>query len=443
MKWLSTIFAASKTEKLNYEQTLQFLYDQLPMFSRVGVIPHKLDLSKTLALAEAFQNPHHQLSCIHVAGTNGKGSVSHMLAAIYQTAGYKTGLYTSPHYRDLRERIKLNGALVPKDFVVKFVEQYRSMNLTIRPSFFELAVVMSLEYFRKEKVDVAIIETGLGGRLDSTNIITPLLSVITNISFDHQAQLGNTLEAIAGEKAGIIKPNIPVVIGESQNETTPVFIKKAKEMEAEISFADQNFEVTSLGSPTGLSTTYKVVKAVGFHLTTLTTDLMGSYQKWNIQTVLQAVSLMQNRLPVSQIDLESALQNVKNISNLIGRWDIKRLNPTVIMDSAHNEAGMRFAIAQLQKIPTHTLRIVFGVVKDKDPQEVLKLLPKEAVYYFAKADIPRGLPAEELQLKAHAHDLQGNVYPSVKAAYEAALEQAQPNDVIFVGGSIFVVAEII
>lgn len=443
MRWLSTIFAASKSEKLNYEQTLQFLYDQLPMFSRVGVIPHKYDLSKTLALAEAFQNPHHRLPCIHVAGTNGKGSVSHMLAAIYQTAGYKTGLYTSPHYRDLRERIKLNGALVPKDFVVEFVEQYRAMNLTIQPSFFELAVVMSLEYFKREKVDVAIIETGLGGRLDSTNIITPMLSVITNISFDHQAQLGNTLEAIAGEKAGIIKPHIPVVIGESHKETAPVFIKKAKEMEAEISFADQDFEVRPLPTQDGLSTVYEVLKPANFKWPTLTTDLMGSYQKWNIQTVLQAVSVLQPLLPVSQEDLSSALHNVKEISKLIGRWEIKRLNPTVIMDSAHNEAGIRFAVAQLQKIPARTLRIVFGVVKDKDPKEVLKLLPKKAVYYFAKADIPRGMPPEELQLLANSHDLKGNIFPSVKAAYEAALDQAQPEDVIFVGGSIFVVAEII
>lgn len=443
MRWLSTIFAASKSEKLNYEQTLQFLYDQLPMFSRVGVIPHKYDLSKTLALAEAFQNPHHNLPCIHIAGTNGKGSVSHMLAAIYQTAGYKTGLYTSPHYRDLRERIKLNGAMVPKDFVVEFVEQYRSMNLAIQPSFFELAVVMSLEYFRREKVDVAIIETGLGGRLDSTNIITPLLSVITNISFDHQAQLGNTLKAIAGEKAGIIKPHIPVVIGESHKETTPIFINKAKEMEAEISFADQIFQVTHLPTTNGQSTVYQIDKPADYQSITLTTDLMGSYQKWNIQTVLQAVYVMQNRLPVAHADLESALQNVKNISKLIGRWDIKSLNPMVIMDSAHNEAGMRFAITQLQKIPSKTLRMVVGVVKDKDPMKVLKLLPKEAVYYFTKADIPRGMPAEELHQKANVCHLQGEVYPSVKAAYEAALEQAQPEDVIFVGGSIFVVAEII
>lgn len=413
------------------------------MFSRVGVIPHKLDLTKTLALAEAFNNPHQQLSCIHVAGTNGKGSVSHMLAAIYQTAGYKTGLYTSPHYRDLRERIKLNGVLVPKDFVIEFVRQYRSMNLTIHPSFFELAVVMSFEYFRSEKVDIAIIETGLGGRLDSTNIITPLLSVITNISFDHQAQLGNTLKAIAGEKAGIIKKGIPVVIGEYHQETAPVFVQKAKDLDSKISFADQNFEVAPIETPNGMSVAYKILKPKNFIAPTLATDLMGSYQKWNIQTVLQAIAVMQNELPVSHEDLKLAFQNVKSISKLIGRWEIKRLNPTVIMDSAHNEAGIRYAMQQLQNISAHTLRIVFGVVKDKDPKEVLKLLPTKAVYYFAKADIPRGMPAEELQLKANAHHLQGMFYPSVKAAYETALEQAQPEDVIFVGGSIFVVAEII
>jgi dihydrofolate synthase/folylpolyglutamate synthase len=443
MRWLSIIFAASKLEKLNYEQTLQFLYDQLPMFSRVGVIPHKLDLSKTLALANAFGNPHHHLSCIHVAGTNGKGSVSHMLAAIYQTAGYQTGLYTSPHYRDVRERIKLNGALVPKDFVVEFVDHYRNLNLDIRPSFFELAVVMSLEYFRREKVDIAIIETGLGGRLDSTNIITPLLSIITNISFDHQAQLGTTLDAIAGEKAGIIKKGVPVVIGEYHSETAPVFIKKASELESKISFANQNFDITPIDHQDGISTVYKILQPEDFSFQTLTTDLMGSYQKWNIQTVLQSIAVMQPHLPVSFEDLKQALQDVKNISKLIGRWDIKRLNPLVIMDSAHNEAGIRFAIDQLQKIPAKKLRIVFGVVKDKDPKEVLQILPKKAWYYFAKADIPRGLPAEELQLKALAHQLQGKVYLSVKAAYEAALEEAQPEDVIFVGGSIFVVAEII
>ena len=443
MRRLSTIFAASKSEKLNYEQTIQFLYDQLPMFSRVGVIPHKLDLSKTLALANAFGNPHHHLPCIHVAGTNGKGSVSHMLAAIYQTAGYQTGLYTSPHYRDLRERIKLNGALVPKDFVVEFVDHYRNLNLDIRPSFFELAVVMSLEYFRREKVDIAIIETGLGGRLDSTNIITPLLSVITNISFDHQAQLGHTLKAIAGEKAGIIKKGVPVVIGEYHFETAPVFIQKAKELESKISFASQNFDITPIDHNDGISTGYKILQPKDFSFPTLTTDLMGSYQKRNIQTVLQSIEVLQPRLPVSFEDLQLALQDVKNISKLIGRWDIKKMNPLVIMDSAHNEAGIRFAMKQLQKIPTKTLRIVFGVVKDKDPKEVLQLLPKEAKYYFAKANIPRGLPAEELQLKAKSHQLQGMAYLSVKAAYEAALEEAQPEDVIFVGGSIFVVAEII
>ena len=443
MRRLSTIFAASKSEKLNYEQTIQFLYDQLPMFSRVGVIPHKLDLSKTLALANAFGNPHHHLPCIHVAGTNGKGSVSHMLAAIYQTAGYQTGLYTSPHYRDLRERIKLNGALVPKDFVVEFVDHYRNLNLDIRPSFFELAVVMSLEYFRREKVDIAIIETGLGGRLDSTNIITPLLSVITNISFDHQAQLGHTLKAIAGEKAGIIKKGVPVVIGEYHSETAPVFIQKAKELESKISFASQNFDITPIDHNDGISTGYKILQPKDFSFPTLTTDLMGSYQKWNIQTVLQSIEVLQPRLPVSFEDLQLALQDVKNISKLIGRWDIKKMNPLVIMDSAHNEAGIRFAMKQLQKTPTKTLRIVFGVVKDKDPKEVLQLLPKEAKYYFAKANIPRGLPAEELQLKAKSHHLRGMAYLSVKAAYEAALEEAQPEDVIFVGGSIFVVAEII
>ena len=443
MRRLSTIFAASKSEKLNYEQTIQFLYDQLPMFSRVGVIPHKLDLSKTLALANAFGNPHHHLPCIHVAGTNGKGSVSHMLAAIYQTAGYQTGLYTSPHYRDLRERIKLNGALVPKDFVVEFVDHYRNLNLDIRPSFFELAVVMSLEYFRREKVDIAIIETGLGGRLDSTNIITPLLSVITNISFDHQAQLGHTLKAIAGEKAGIIKKGVPVVIGEYHSETAPVFIQKAKELESKISFASQNFDITPIDHNDGISTGYKILQPKDFSFSTLTTDLMGSYQKWNIQTVLQSIEVLQPRLPVSFEDLQLALQDVKNISKLIGRWDIKKMNPLVIMDSAHNESGIRFAIDQLQKIQAKKLRIVFGVVKDKDPKEVLQLLPKEAKYYFAKANIPRGLPAEELQLKAKSHHLRGMAYLSVKAAYEAALEEAQPEDVIFVGGSIFVVAEII
>ncbi len=443
MRRLSTIFAASKSEKLNYEQTIQFLYDQLPMFSRVGVIPHKLDLSKTLALANAFGNPHHHLPCIHVAGTNGKGSVSHMLAAIYQTAGYQTGLYTSPHYRDLRERIKLNGALVPKDFVVEFVDHYRNLNLDIRPSFFELAVVMSLEYFRREKVDIAIIETGLGGRLDSTNIITPLLSVITNISFDHQAQLGHTLKAIAGEKAGIIKKGVPVVIGEYHSETAPVFIQKAKELESKISFASQNFDITPIDHNDGISTGYKILQPKDFSFSTLTTDLMGSYQKRNIQTVLQSIEVLQPRLPVSFEDLQLALQDVKNISKLIGRWDIKKMNPLVIMDSAHNESGIRFAIDQLQKIQAKKLRIVFGVVKDKDPKEVLQLLPKEAKYYFAKANIPRGLPAEELQLKAKSHHLRGMAYLSVKAAYEAALEEAQPEDVIFVGGSIFVVAEII
>jgi dihydrofolate synthase/folylpolyglutamate synthase len=405
----------------NYQQTIDWLFAQLPMFQRVGGVAYKKDLSNTILLANHLGNPQNSFKSIHVAGTNGKGSVSHMLASVLQEAGYKVGLYTSPHLRDFRERVKINGNMISEDYVVEFVEKHKAFFESHSLSFFEMTVGLAFDYFSNQKVDIAVIEVGMGGRLDSTNIISPQLSVITNIGMDHTAFLGNTLPEIAAEKGGIIKPEVPVVIGETQTETTPVFKKLAKEKMAEIFFAED------------------------FEFEAFETDLKGNYQKKNLQTALAAVKLLRDRefYQINDSNLKSGLLNVVSNTGLLGRWQLLQENPKVICDTAHNKEGLTYVIGQLSQEKFNKLHIVLGFVADKDVGSILELFPKGAIYYFCKPDIPRALNTEELLAKAKHAGLVGEPFQSVQEAYEASIKSAEKEDLIFIGGSTFVVAEII
>jgi dihydrofolate synthase/folylpolyglutamate synthase len=411
------------------------------MFSRSGAKAYKADLKNTLALCDYLGNPQNNLKTIHIAGTNGKGSVSHILAAILQENGYKTGLYTSPHLKDFRERIKINGGMIAESFLIDFVEKTKVISEQISPSFFELTFVMALEYFSQQKVDVAVIETGLGGRLDSTNVITPLLSVITNISFDHMDILGDTLVKIAYEKAGIIKSNIPVVIGEAIPETKIVFLNKSKETHSEIIFAEEKYEITS-----SKYDKRKLELKVRNKETNITSDyeldLNGHYQEKNLISVLASVDILKQDFLLKEEKIKFALSNAKSLTGLHGRWEVIRENPTVALDVAHNEDGIKQLIHQINNSEFEKLHIVFGMVKDKDIETVLIQLPKNASYYFTKAQNPRALPENELWEKARQHHLDGSAYEHVNEALKAALDQASEKDLIVVCGSVFVVAEV-
>lgn len=427
---------------MNYQQALDYLFTQLPMFSKLGSKAYKADLSNTILLCNKLHNPQLQFPTVHVAGTNGKGSVSHTLAAILQTAGYKTGLYTSPHLKDFRERIKINGVMCSKDFVVQFTNTMNNFIEQHHPSFFEITVAMAFEYFAQEKVDIAIIETGLGGRLDSTNIITPQLSVITNISLDHIQILGETLEQIAYEKAGIIKQNTPVVIGETLPETKNVFEQKANAVNAPIVFAEQENRIINFFYNHELLT-IEIENNFNKQRTKYNLDLTGIYQTKNIITVLSAVhQLQKNGWKINEEHLHQALQNVKKITGLQGRWQLLQTNPTIIADVAHNEAGIKQVLHQLKNISYKHLHIVIGMVKDKDVNKVLDLLPQQATYYFTQAQIPRALPVEELQKLANTKNLMGNNFENVNRAIDAAKNSAQKNDLILVIGSVFLIGEI-
>lgn len=429
---------------MNYQQTLDYLYAHLPMYSRIGTAAYKEDLHNTIALCKALDNPHTKFKSIHIAGTNGKGSTSHMLAAMLQQAGYKTGLYTSPHLKDFRERIKVNGEMIGEDFVTAFVERTKEMSEAIQPSFFELTVAMAFDYFEKEKVDIAVIETGLGGRLDSTNVITPLLSIITNIGYDHMNILGDTLEKIAFEKAGIIKPNVPVVIGEYIDETKPVFINKANKTNSRIYFAQEKYSIANINS-----STYHLqcdVTSIDHAITeNFVLDLNGLYQTKNLRTVLCAEEILSQYGFIIKNDVEKfALANTKKLTGLYGRWDVIAEEPTIVLDVAHNTDGIQQVLNQLKVIDSkfNKLHIVTGMVKDKDIDKVLSLLPKDASYYFTNAHIPRALPAKELQTKALAHNLNGEVFDNVNNAINAAKQHAAKNDLILVCGSVFLVGEV-
>ena len=428
---------------MDYQQTLDYLYAQLPMFTRVGESAYRKDLHNTIALCAVLDNPQHKFKIIHVAGTNGKGSVSHMLAAILQIAGYKTGLYTSPHLKDFRERIRINGEMIPQQNVIDFVTQNKHLFQELLPSFFEVTVAVAFEYFANENVDIAIIEVGLGGRLDSTNIIQPEVSVITNIGMDHMHILGNTLVEIAKEKAGIIKTNMPVVIGEFTPETKSVFLAKADDVNALITYASQEWEVISDKLLDGK-------RALELRNTTLQKniqlklDLTGTYQTKNALTVLSAVSeICKKGFNISDEHIISALAQVKYLTGLNGRWQTLQTQPLIICDTGHNEDGIKEVIKNIDTITFKNLHIVIGMVNDKDSRKVLGLFPQNATYYFCAPNLPRAKSALDLQNQALEFGLKGDAYPSVFDAFTAAKRKANADDFIFVGGSTFVVAEVV
>ena len=424
---------------MNYKETLEWLFAQLPMYQREGKAAYKANLDNTLKLDEHFGSPHKQFKTIHVGGTNGKGSVSHMLASILQEAGYKTGLYTSPHLKDFRERIKINGEMITEQHVINFVEENKSLFAGIKPSFFEMTVAMAFQYFADQQVDIAVIEVGLGGRLDSTNIITPLASVITNISFDHMALLGDTLEKIAHEKAGIIKPGIPAIIGTKDPASDFVFIEKAKECETTLEFASENWQVTRDNK-----NAYRLENKNGITFAPVQADLKGLYQRKNIPAVLETVlSLRNDGWHISDQNIYNGIANTIRNTGLLGRWQELSQTPYTVCDTGHNIDGLTEIVAQLKTCTYEKLHFVIGMVNDKDVDSVLHILPKDAIYYFCKASIPRAMDEKTLAEKARADHLHGKAFPTVAAAYQAAREAASNRDMIYIGGSTFVVAEVV
>lgn len=427
---------------MTYNETINYLYAQLPMFSRIGVAAYKENLDNTLKLCAAIDNPEAKFKSIHVAGTNGKGSCSHMLAAILQTAGYKVGLYTSPHLKDFRERIKINGELCSQQFVIDFTESIKPQIEEIQPSFFEVTVAMAFKYFADAKVDIAIIETGLGGRLDSTNIITPVLSVITNIGYDHVNILGNTLQQIATEKAGIIKQNIPVIIGEALPETKNIFIDKAAEAQSHIVFAQDQYYVSEFDHSNNLLQLTVVNNSNDEH-DNYALDLTAIYQTKNIITVIAATQQLKKQgYKIDEHILKTALQHVKKLTGLHGRWEVINAHPKMVLDVAHNVDGVTQLSQQLEYETYDKLHIIIGMVKDKDISKVLALLPKTAAYYFTNANIERALPAAELADKAMSTGLSGHVYNNVNDAISEAKTHAKPEDLILICGSFFIIAEV-
>jgi dihydrofolate synthase / folylpolyglutamate synthase len=405
---------------MSYAETLKWLYVQLPMYQRIGGAHYKIDLDKTIQLCAYLGNPENRFPSIHVAGTNGKGSTSHMLASILQEAGFKVGLYTSPHLKDFRERIKINGKMIPEPEVVDFVRKHKRKFEELELSFFEMTAGMAFTYFAESKVDIAIIETGMGGRLDSTNVVTPLVSIITNIGYDHMQFLGDNLEKIAGEKAGIIKHGVPVVISETQQEVEHVFIDAAFKNESPIFFADQ----------------------LGWDF--MESDLTGVYQLKNQKGVLQAIRILQDQdWVINERDISEGLLHVVANTGLFGRWQKLNDKPRAYCDCAHNLNGLLVILDHLSTFNFEKLHIVLGVVNDKELDKILPIFPPEASYYFCRPDIPRGLDERELASVANKHGLKGNSYPSVQEAYQAALKNASPKDLVFVGGSTFVVAEVV
>lgn len=428
---------------MNYEQTLDYLYNQFPEYQHIGTRAYKVGLGNAEAMAQQAGYPHKTFRTIHVAGTNGKGSVSHTLAAILQSAGYITGLYTSPHLVDFRERIRVDGCMMPKDEVVKYVEEHIEYFKTIKPSFFEMTMAMAFEYFRRLSVDVAVIETGLGGRLDSTNIINPDLSVITNIGLDHTAILGETLAEIAAEKAGIIKRNKPVVVGERNAETDDVFVQKARAQQAALSFAEDKYKVIEslIASDDLLDVTLETSDGERLEKTF---SLTGYCQHKNLVTILAAVDeLRQVGYEITDDHVREGLENVQEYTGLQGRWQRIATQPDMIADTGHNAHGIRYVAQQLNESNYQNLHIVWGMVSDKHPEEVLPLLPKQAHYYFTQAQIERALPAHELAKEAEKYGLKGDFYPNVTEALLAAKKNAHLNDLIFIGGSNFIVAEVL
>ncbi len=423
---------------MNYKETITYLYNSTPLFQNIGNGAYKEGLNNTLALDEYFGHPHRMFHTIHVGGTNGKGSCSHTLAAILQEAGYKVGLYTSPHLVDFRERIRVNGEMVDEQFVVDFVAKHRAFFEPLHPSFFELTTAMAFHYFANQKVDVAIIEVGLGGRLDCTNIIEPDLAIITNISFDHVGLLGNTLALIATEKAGIIKPHAPVIIGEHTDETYPIFKKEAEAKQSPITFAQEHPLYTSKQG----GTNHDIYQTESY--SDLAVELRGYCQEKNVNTILHAILILQRiGYKIDETAVREGFSHVCRLTGLMGRWQQLNDSPRLVCDTGHNIGGFQYIVPQILSQPCKQLRIVFGMVNDKDINGVLALMPRNAIYYFAQASVARALNSQSLQTLAKEHGLQGTPYPTVKEATEAALNEADKDDFIYVGGSSFVVADLL
>jgi len=428
---------------MTYQQTLDYLYARLPMFQRVGAAAYKADLTNTIKILEVLGKPHQKLKCIHVAGTNGKGSSSHMLAAILQQAGYKTGLYTSPHLVDFRERIKINGKMIPKNYIVEFVEKYKESFEQIEPSFFEWTVGLAFDYFAKEEVDVAVIEVGLGGRLDSTNVITPVVSLITNIGYDHMNLLGDSLDKIATEKAGIIKPRIPVVISQYQSESGPLFSQIAKDNRSPIEFADKIYKVNSVKLTNGLLVV-AVLNRRNNKEDIYELDLTGTYQTKNLLGILNAVEyIVKAGFVIEDDNVKKALRQVVKLTGLSGRWQKLSDKPLIVADTGHNEDGIKQVLENLKTVSYKKLHFVLGAVNDKEISKILSLLPKDAVYYFVKASVPRALDEKELQVQASKIKLNGKSYATVKEGFEAAKKACKKDEMIFIGGSTFVVGDVL
>lgn len=433
------IFAVKKRTKMNYQETIEYLYNVTPLFQNVGKDAYKEGLDNTLKLDEFFNHPHKKFKTIHIAGTNGKGSCSHTIAAILQSAGYKTGLYTSPHLVDFSERIRVDGKPIEKDFVIRFVEENKHFFEPLHPSFFELTTAMAFLYFAQKEVDVAVIEVGLGGRLDCTNIISPDLSIITNISFDHTQFLGNTLSAIASEKAGIIKENTPVIIGEYNDETKGVFENKAKQMHAKITFAEDNRLITQTTHTEDGHLVYQ-----SSVIDNLYGELGGIYQVKNTNTILNSIiELKKLGYKINEKNIRDGFKNVCQLTGLMGRWQKLEEKPTVICDTGHNIGGIKYITEQLSRMEYERLHIVIGMVNDKDINGVISLMPKDAIYYFTQASVKRALPAEEIKKIGNSHRLKGESFNNVKEALYAAKQNASEKDMIFVGGSTFIVSDLI
>lgn len=424
---------------MNYQETLNYLYNSTPVFEHVGAVAYKEGLQNTLALDKHFNHPHTNFKTIHIAGTNGKGSCSHSLASILQEAGYKVGLYTSPHLVDFRERIRVNGQCISKERVVKFVKDERKFFEPLHPSFFELTTALAFKYFDEQKVDIAIIEVGLGGRLDCTNIISPILSIITNISFDHTQFLGDTLAKIAAEKAGIIKKGVPVIIGEANEETRPVFQSKANEVNSDIVFAEDNAIVTSSSPIVDGGRRYNLSNN-----STLVGELSGDYQERNMNTILCACNILKQMNIIKNDDIiAKGLTNICKNTGLLGRWQTIQNNPTVVCDTGHNVGGWNYLAPQIKRQQCNQLRIVFGMVDDKDINSVMYLLPKNAIYYWTQAESKRAIKAERVAEIAIKHDLRGEIFDNVEVAYTKALQDSYKDDFVFVGGSSYIVADLL
>ena len=428
---------------MNYSETINYLFSQLPLYQRVGKAAYKADLNVTIEILNILDNPQNKFKSIHIAGTNGKGSVSHIIASVLQSAGLKTGLYTSPHLRDFRERIKINGEKIKENYVIDFVEKNKTDFEKIQPSFFEMTVGMAFQYFADENIDIAVVEVGMGGRLDSTNLLSPEISVITNIGLDHTQFLGNTIRKIAKEKAEIIKKKTPVVIGETQSQIKNIFVEKAKEKKSVIYFADEHFEIKKIQTSNLDFNVFDVWKNNEIYIENLKLPLLGDYQTKNLKSSLQAIDLIKDKFNLNKESIREGIEKVKTNTGILGRWEILKNCPLTICDTGHNIDGITSNVTQINNLVFEKLHFVIGVVNDKNIDSILKILPKNAVYYFCKADIPRGMNQENLKNKALKYGLSGKSYSSVRKAYETAINNAGINDLVFVGGSTFVVAEVV